>query len=932
MPKGVVPEDVNNAELAKLLRKEGLQAESLASAAGGKQIDVSLEVDGVRVAIEAKNSNKKSADSVARQNAVSDATMRLSNNLADVGIGVVYPPIGTPSPGNLDNDTLIDVCVAGGGREFWFDATASDLAHIIRVTAKRVGDVNAVAASVQRELKRIVGSLAAKDLKPLAKLAFLPSNKTSAAVRASATQTLLVIFAASLFHTRLGNGNVLTAAHKPQFDARQTGSQVPYTGSWPPATIANCLSGGNLKGDLRTAWKTILAKDYTPIFQDALTVLNALPANQPMSVALEDTVKKAEWAAGKLVTSNSDLLGRLFHWSVSSAKHEGTYYTKAVSASMLTGLAIPADAAEKQDFTIIDPACGTGTLLAASAETILGHNFASSGVWATAKLIEDVLRGWDVNPTAAHMTAVTLGMIAPEVTFTKMGIYSLALGVSGGAASLGSLEYLRGMMQQTSIGNTPQQQSSHVDTKKAIDPDVTYDMVIMNPPFTSAKKRYKHLPKVTQDALKDREETLLAGKPVDREHLGGPFLYLGDKLLGDTGTTLAFVYPASGTSSPTMDDTWEYLFDRYYMEWCVYSHDTRTLEGGNTAWAFSENTGISEILCVMRRKDRNGETSPDAKFVALRALPDNPIDAYIISYFLSQDKTYGLQGHITKWSQHKLKAGDWTPIKFYSKYLVDIHTTWFSDEQKFEPLEKQATVGPNPRGNRGAFTLEKNQDKQAISAIWFNDQEAPGKLQGKPDWHPHGKPTKIKMEVSHDGYAKPKSDKQSIAQKLSKNVASLFIPELVALQSCKTTALRTTKPVLSSQWTPIRKTSTQANATETDTVETHIIWEKSMCVYLNSTIGVIATIGKANQGILARRAFPTTAQKQIPVPKNLDATQLANLAQIYDQHKNTPLDKLNNPNSAPRIDFDKAITQALGLNKQEVEKARHELAKEPATQ
>ena len=59
-------------------------------------------------------------------------------------------------------------------------------------------------------------------------------------------------------------------------------------------------------------------------------------------------------------------------------------------------------------------------------------------------LVENVLWGYDINLTATHMAASTLGMLSPSTQFGKMNIHRTLLGVFEGTPYLGSLEFLTG--------------------------------------------------------------------------------------------------------------------------------------------------------------------------------------------------------------------------------------------------------------------------------------------------------------------------------------------------------------------------------------------------------------------------------------------------------------------------------------------------------
>jgi hypothetical protein len=101
------------------------------------------------------------------------------------------------------------------------------------------------------------------------------------------------------------------------------------------------------------------------------------------------------------------------------------------------------DPVELASFKIADLACGTGTLLMASAQAISDvyiRERADIGLPLGIKdmstlhraLMENVLHGYDVLPSAVHLTASTLAMLAPEVAFVRMGLFVMPLGMDHG--------------------------------------------------------------------------------------------------------------------------------------------------------------------------------------------------------------------------------------------------------------------------------------------------------------------------------------------------------------------------------------------------------------------------------------------------------------------------------------------------------------------
>ena len=151
-----------------------------------------------------------------------------------------------------------------------------------------------------------------------------------------------------------------------------------------------------------------------------------------------------------------DLLGRIFHRVLDTARYDGSFYTSTAAAVLLASLTLREQDADWSDpnavaaMRICDPACGTGTLLMAAAERIrdlrnaVGKSSPEDEEALGLALVEDVLWGYDSNLTATHMAASTVGMLSPATQFSHMNIHRVRLGVFQGVPYVGSLEFLTG--------------------------------------------------------------------------------------------------------------------------------------------------------------------------------------------------------------------------------------------------------------------------------------------------------------------------------------------------------------------------------------------------------------------------------------------------------------------------------------------------------
>jgi hypothetical protein len=106
-------------------------------------------------------------------------------------------------------------------------------------------------------------------------------------------------------------------------------------------------------------------------------------------------------------------------------------------------------------------------------------------------LMQNVLHGYDILPTAVHLTASTLAQLAPEVAFRNMNLYVMPIGVDHGTPRLGSLDFLEGSEIKTQFALDDTQLdilrtgAGRAGFANAKVPKL--DLCVMNPPFVSSR-------------------------------------------------------------------------------------------------------------------------------------------------------------------------------------------------------------------------------------------------------------------------------------------------------------------------------------------------------------------------------------------------------------------------------------------------------------
>ena len=253
------------------------------------------------------------------------------------------------------------------------------------------------------------------------------------------------------------------------------------------------------QGATLEAWTAILKINYWPIFAIGRDILSQLPAEFAVRTLRRLRLTAAS-VNGTGMNNAHDLTGRVFQRLISDRKYLATFYTLPASAALLARLAVAkmegidwADPEAIGNLKIGDFACGTGALLSAVYEQIASRHESAGGDASAihSVMMEEVLYGCDVMPSAIHITGSTLAGIQPEVGYEKSRLYTMPYGrQQDGTVKLGSLELLQSTQVMTLFntsdpalrtGSVGEETAAHINVEIA---DGTFDLVIMNPPFT----------------------------------------------------------------------------------------------------------------------------------------------------------------------------------------------------------------------------------------------------------------------------------------------------------------------------------------------------------------------------------------------------------------------------------------------------------------
>lgn len=891
-----------NVRLADALRARGLDA-TPEVAHSGRRIDVEVNIGIVRVAVEAEHGQNPAK----RREAIKDADARITQNLARVAVAVCYPDSATENaiPTAQYLYQVRDQTRSGS----WQRGGIDNLASVIRLAPAQIGDPDAAAAALSAQLDEAIRRLQDPQKQRLASALDLPPSKKSPRWDRAAKRAMLLVATAVMFHSRL---DAHLADSRPDRDNRIPGNP-PFTGAWPPALANHCVLADAPIAAFTDAWRLILALDYKPIFETALAAIQACPPDPAFADAIRETAKAALAVAQNIASLRHDLLGRIFHTVLDTARYDGSFYTTTAAATLLASLAVSEDMCDWQDpaaiarLRVTDPACGTGTLLMAAAQRIhdLAPQTRNHGKAAQA-LIEQVLSGYDVNLTATHMAATTLGLLSPTTRFRNMKIGRAFLGVDNdGRARLGSLEFLD---QKPLLMDWPNatQPVTQIDGDDPMNNPDRADLIIMNPPFTRDSLRHDQFNAANERKMKAREKFLFSKTPVHLSSNGNAFIVLADFMRKTGDGKIAAILPLVTATNASALRIRRFIGMSYWVECIVTSHDPQRIY-------FSENTNIGEMLLICRAWDSSKGAKPPTKVVNLAINPATPADAYATADAIRNDSVVAQgRGTIQQVSPQEIESGDWNSVLFLSPALRgDFVALERNEIAATMPLHAIAAIGPAGRRTYDAFTFSSLPTASGMVALKQHNTTITQSMQTQPDT-----------------FIEPDPRKAKLAESYWSQRSNFMLPQRLFLPTTRVVAVKIDTPGLGgSAWTPCNLTLPN------DSCLTKSDYESALCAYLNSSIGILAILGERSNKKPTYPNFSLDDLRRVLIPDfpALGESAVRALAAAYDALCARPLAPLPRVNADPvRAALDAAVSHALAIPPERLSRIRRHLAAEPS--
>lgn len=717
-------------------------------------------------------------------------------------------------------------------------------------------------------------------------------------------------------------------------------------------SLEKVLNEPNLIRSFSEHWRFILEEiNYYPIFHLAREVLINLTADADIIAALRNLAGTAQRIVSMRAALRHDLMGRVYHRLLADKKYLGTYYTKIPPANLLLKLALDydnlpvawQDLDQISQLRIADLACGTGTLLMAAADAIADNYLRASAEHGSVpdldnlqkRLAEEIIHGYDVLPSAIHLTAATLALRAPQIPFEKMNLFSLPLG--GSAIRLGSIDFLDGRriaVQRDLFGadiEARQMGGKGVKRVRTNLPDL--DLCVMNPPFTRSvggNLLFGSLPEADRKKAQEKLKRVVRRRELQASitaGLGSVFVALADRYI-KPGGRIALVLPKALISGVAWEPTRELLSANYRLEYLVASHDP-------LQWNFSESTDLSEVLLVARKVNpkapeptratvilnlwRNPATNFDALAVCqdlkTKTAPDISTGQGALEVSVGKEKF----GEAISYPWEELKAwGSWImPCAFAQSELLRVAYQLIRGQLYLPgygqrgtvalcPLNTFATLGPDRRDIHDGFTVSAQ--PTPYPAFWG-----------------HSAQEVFSIAQSPNAFLSPLPEAKEgrnlrLAQELWPSAGKILMAERMWLKTQSLVALKVSERVLSNMWWPV---SLKEQFDNPD-------FEKALALWLNSTLGLILLLANRQEtrGAWVDFKKPVLSEALVLDLRTLPVNAMETLAATYDAVCNQGLRPFAEMDGDPvRERIDAAFAQALGLP--DISVLRVMLAREP---
>lgn len=914
-------EEAVNTAVALALRSEfELSAAPEKTAPGGARCDITVREnpgDHTFTAVECKHGQNP----LNRREAVANAKRWLKYPACWNAVALCYPseiktaPSSALTPDQLAarGDYLMAQVNKDGVQGKWMYGGLGDLAELIKDVEDR--DMKFVVHTLRDAIEAAASFITKQTARELAEALQVLYEPGDAGIdRRPALIACLLLTNTILLHDRM-----------------QESGAVPKL-----TKLTDLRHRHNIFVGLLDDWREIRSIDYAPVIDPAIAIMETMPNEMRTLDALSTLVDACVEAAPRIRRLRLDHAGPMYHTLLESAKYDGSFYTSTPASILLAELAMPpawrgvdwGDVDRLALLKICDPACGTGTLLMATARAMQERLSAAGGDKRALDrlhihLVENVLYGLDINRHAVHLAASMLTLSAPTVDYNKMNMFQMKNLVEYADQSkhgardkvrAGSLDLLIDNEQYIpGIVHDTEQMRIGAEGVAMEAPPIKgrCDMVIMNPPYTRNSLRNLHLPAKDRKLIQKHEIDIAQSatdaahrRIIDQTALGSFFVPIADTLLNKDDGTLAMVYPFAFCTAPSQKEARKFLTDpsRFHLELVITSHDNRRIY-------FSDSTNIHECLIVARRIGFYAKRPTRTHFVSLAENPYTSNGARqlakaILAALRGDHERLGEYGRMVAVKTEQLRSRAWNEACFYDPTLHQSYAALKANRALAE-LRDVADVGPAGQAVRGALARVKHQQYPDIRVLWN-----------------HKTQRQTCMLTGPDSFAVGKKGNLEYAKLLWEKRSHLLVAARSWLSLNRTFAVFSEEEIIGSAFVPVKPKVDDDDAGKT-------ICE-AWCAWFNSTPGMLSFLN-IRQKKLTYPSFSMDSLRTLPAP-HPERCDIDHLAQIFDQYAEEKLKPFPEIcDDKVRHALDDAVVKAVpGIDIKTIKACRLAISREPS--
>ena len=791
-----------------------------------------------------------------------------------------------------------------------------DIAQVLQTVSLPAHVVDEWAENMSSAIKHIAGLLSGSGKDTKKKIAKLLSQKENEQTWSMAG---LILSNAFVFHSHIaGERGIKTLQELMDRDT------IPAT-------------------SIAAEWGRILEINYYAIFDVARSIITYVKDSDAQDIirALLDTTGKINTRG---LSTSTDMYGTLIQKMIEDRETLASFYTLPESAALLAGLAVPPPGSDiysspesMKEFRFGDFACGTGTLLTAAYKTLI-VNYEAAG--NDMRKIHDSMMGgaifgFDVLPSAVHLTVSSLAEVFPKKLFTETKVGKLLYGRRGSELRLGSLDLIS--KQSTLGGGGDYVTGTASDTFfSPTVPDGYFSLVLMNPPFTRNAKggadRHAMFASFDTDRDDQRKMAAMEKKLFDGTCAHGNagaasnFMAIADKKL-KPGGVLGLVLPSTIAWGASWRDCRDLLRDNYddLTVVSIAASDKPTM-------SFSFDTGMGEVLVVARKRERPSDEPPRGRFASLQRRPESVLVSIELCKDILGSKPNRLDGD--NYGGTPLKAGQdvhgsvldcplndewWWPVAVRDQNLIQFMYRLYRGQ--FALPNSLSEPGSIPMIRAGAnFGLvgrdiadNKNDDKRAPLLNQPFDETAVYRVLAH-----NNSEEQTCMLFKPNGAAVPKAHaKKEDVARVAATATRLHVNGTCRYTSQCVLFPYTSKPTLASRVFP--------------SFEVPPEHEKAMAVWGNSTLGMICFWAHAGKQQLGRGNASRQSMEHMAVldMSKLRKPALKKLDKIFDKYCKKEFCRMNLCyKDKNRMGMDAEMLSVLGID-EPIDDLRVRFCREP---